>query len=84
MVKKSYKKKACIFKKIPAARATWSRNPTSPPVTRLVTTFFRNLRAPETAKQLVNYRFQKFRAQKLVNYCFQEFQVGSAGDSYFH
>ena len=51
---------------------------TRPSVSRLVTTFFRNLRAPETAKQLVNYRFQKFRAQKLVNYCFQEFQVGSA------
>ena len=57
---------------------------TSSSGTRLVTTFFRNLRAPETAKRLVNYRFQKFRAQKLVNYCFQEFQVGSGGDSYFH
>ena len=53
-------------------------------VSSLATTFFRILRAPEIAKQLVNYRFQKFRPQKLVNYCFQEFQVGSAGDSYFH
>ena len=38
--------------------SAWKNICTRSSLTRLVTTFFRILRAPETAKQLVNYRFQ--------------------------